>query len=98
MALAGGQADLTAISDQMVAKMTHGDWFQVDRMSAERAQVVLGRIGIGIFNREPQPVWNDDYTIALLMAGQLHAHPSGEEDLSESDERLVLRTYERFGD
>jgi asparagine synthase (glutamine-hydrolysing) len=86
--------------------MSHRDWFAVDRYVDEAHQVAIGRVGIGIFNQAPQPVWNQGRTIALVMAGEFYngaelagAVVSGQNRPSLlSDEQLALRLYEQWGE
>jgi len=44
----------------MGAQMSHREWYVDETYNDEDAEVGLGRIGIGIFNRERQPVCSED--------------------------------------
>jgi asparagine synthase (glutamine-hydrolysing) len=85
----------------MAETMRHRPWFAQERYVDEAHQVALGRIGIGIFNKTPQPVWNSTRTIALVMAGEFynrHELNGNEADKSLSDEQFALNLYEQFGE
>lgn len=57
--------------DRMGRAMAHRDWFVVEHWADDTGAVGLGRVGIGIFNRAPQPVWSADGAHALVLAGEL---------------------------
>ncbi|MBZ0277136.1 MAG: hypothetical protein K8I60_13380 [Anaerolineae bacterium] len=73
--------------------MSHRPWYVVESAVTANHSAGLGRIGIGIFNRKPQPVWNTAHTIALMMAGEVYL-PDQDQSL---DETAVLELYEQFG-
>jgi asparagine synthase (glutamine-hydrolysing) len=79
--------------------MTHRPWYQVDLLHDQSRGIGLGRIGIGIFNQAPQPVWTADRNVALLMAGELYNRQAlGQESQAlNSDEQLILTLYEQLG-
>jgi asparagine synthase (glutamine-hydrolysing) len=63
--------------------------------------LAMGRIGIGIFNAAPQPVWNATRTVALVMAGEFYnREPLSKDGAHEarSDEQMALALYEKLGD
>ena len=74
--------------------MTHRDWYVVEHYVDTQAHMGVGRIGIGIFNPKPQPVWNQEHTVAVVMAGEFY---SVERSADESDEALALRLYQSKG-
>jgi asparagine synthase (glutamine-hydrolysing) len=82
--------------DRMGQSMLHRDWYAVDSWSQVGPAVGLGRIGIGIFNRHIQPVWNAARSHALVMSGEIvrpkHGTVSG-----QTDEQVVLSLYETHG-
>jgi asparagine synthetase B (glutamine-hydrolysing) len=68
----GQQIDICTLTDKMAAIMSHREWFVADHFVDHKSGVALGRIGIGIFNKGPQPVWNASHTVALVMAGEFY--------------------------
>ncbi len=76
----------------MAQTMCHYPWCQIDTITENK--IGLGRIGIGIFNARPQPIWNATQTIALFMAGEIYLPNS----LVPISEELVLARYEQFGE
>lgn len=95
----GAHDDLAGRLSAMGAALAHHEWFMVDHEVCVPGQVGLGRAGIGIFNRGPQPVWNADRTIALVLVGEFELLDSSGPGLPDAvpDEVLALALYERFG-
>lgn len=90
------QKNLLATMGQV---MSHRPWYQVDYYCDETQGIGLGRIGIGIFNKATQPIWNADKTVALVMAGELYNRDSfNKNGQSNSDEQIVLNLYMQLGD
>jgi asparagine synthase (glutamine-hydrolysing) len=82
---------------RMADSISHRDWYVIE--TAVHQQVGLGRVGIGIFNRLPQPIWNAAGTVALVMAGEFYntrdVHPTDKP--FTSDEATALILYEQNG-
>jgi asparagine synthase (glutamine-hydrolysing) len=95
---ASSQAD--CLINKMAKAMAHRPWFMTDHMVDEPQGIAIGRIGIGVFNPMPQPVWNATRTIALVMAGEFYNRdeldPQGRYH-AEPDERFALALYEQSG-
>ena len=76
------------------AQLSHRAWMVAEHWADPTLNLALGRLGLGIFNRAPQPVWNAARTVALVMAGEFYtARPSG----ADTDEQAALALYERHG-
>lgn len=91
---------LSCLANKMATAMAHRPWVMTDRVADEQQGVALGRVGIGLFNPTPQPVWNATRTIALVMAGELYnrdeLNPQGARRV-EPDEQFALALYEQLG-
>lgn len=91
---------------QMGAKMSHREWYVVETHSDKDAGVGLGRIGIGIFNQERQPICSEDQNLMVFLSGEFHNAAKLRHDLKakghrfrdDSDLELVLRLYEEKGE
>jgi asparagine synthase (glutamine-hydrolysing) len=91
--------EVEALIEQMGACLSHRAWYIAEHFADRARNVALGRVGIGIFNRGSQPVWNAARTIALVMAGELYAVEGDETpDPALSDEQRALALYEKRGD
>lgn len=92
------QGDETGILiRQMASSLHHRPWFVNETWVDEHDRCALGRIGIGIFNRPAQPVWNRDRTVALVMAGEIYNSDQVDLGDGDSDEDCALRLYETYG-
>lgn len=91
--------------ETVVSRLSHRPWYQADTWSSDHAPIGLGRISIGIFNREAQPVCSDDGRLIVFMSGELMNAAEVRRYLSTSrqipadapDSLLVLYAYERDG-
>lgn len=91
---------LRPLTEKMAASLAHRSWFATDHFVEEEKGVALGRVGIGIFNKMPQPVWNSSNTIALVMAGEFYNHAELDQEglhKAETDEQFALSLYEQYG-
>lgn len=90
--------DTRGLANEIARVMAHCSWHIAEYISESNCAVGLGRIGIGIFNKTAQPVWNATRTIALMMAGEFYDTPlTPPNAASGSDEQLALLCYEREG-
>jgi asparagine synthase (glutamine-hydrolysing) len=93
------QIDIQTLTKKMSDAMSYCQWHVSEYFVDEFQSVALGHIGIGIFNKESQPVWNPSGTVALVMAGELYNRDVlGSNRTSESDEQFVLARYESQGE
>ncbi|MEW6403723.1 MAG: asparagine synthase-related protein [Chloroflexota bacterium] len=93
------QVHIDNIVNTMAKAMSHRDWFVAESFVDDEYHLALGRIGIGIFNKMSQPVWNSSSTVALVMAGEFYDTNSSQQNTSAgSDEYIALALYESLGD
>ena len=64
--------DVDALTDEMARAMSHREWFVTDHLVDRTRNLSIGRIGIGIFNRERQPVYSEDQSLVIFLSGELH--------------------------
>lgn len=83
------------------ATISHRPWYVADTWSAETLPVGLGRSGIGIFNREPQPLASGDRRLIIFMSGELYNAADLRRSLggqpADTDILLVLHAFEQYG-
>jgi asparagine synthase (glutamine-hydrolysing) len=102
----GRQMDVRPLIDKMAAVMSHRDWFVADRFVDHGCNLAIGRIGIGIFNRERQPICSKDQNLMIFLSGEFYGTTELCHDLKakghrfrdDSDLELVLRLYEEKGE
>jgi asparagine synthase (glutamine-hydrolysing) len=87
---------------QMVDSITHEPWYKVDRYVNPPFHVA--RVHLGIFNPEPQPVFNEDRTLCLFMDGKVYGYDEDKKRLegehhfsADSDPEFCLHLYEELG-
>lgn len=88
----------------MAQALKHEDWYQV-YLYADEA-VGLGRVSLGILNPEPQPIWNEDHTLCIVMEGEVYGYEDEKRRLIErghrfavgNDVEYVLHLYEEYGE
>lgn len=80
--------------DAMGDAMSHGAWHVVENAVILEDRAGLGRIGIGVFNANPQPVWNPGRTVAVVLAGEVYDGNQPDAPLNEPD---ILALYAQFG-
>lgn len=93
-----GKIEITALADKMALALRHRDWFMVEHVADQDECVAIGRVGIGLFNKVPQPLWNANATVAIVMAGEIYK-VDGTEKLEgrQSPEQLALELYAQAG-
>lgn len=65
----------------------------------------LGRAHLGIFNPQPQPIFNEDSTICIMMDGEIYDYQDLKEELVskghtfsiDNDPEFILHLYEEYG-
>lgn len=93
-----GESGITSLADKMALALRHRDWFMVEHVADQDERAAIGRVGIGLFNKAPQPVWNANHTVAVVMAGEIYK-VDGVEKLEggQSPEQLALELYAQAG-
>ena len=94
--------------DSLMANMAHAlahkDWHQTNIY--HDSSVGLGRVSLGILNPQPQPIWNEDESIAIIMEGELFDYEVLKEQLISrghqfrvnNDAEFALHLYEEYGE
>jgi len=94
-----GASHVRELAGRMTDSLSNGPGVVCDVHIDVSRGLALGRTGIGVFNPGPQPVWNNDRTVAVVMCGELYARtglePKGHAGL---DEDRVLAAYMAWGD
>ena len=89
---------------EMAQALEPENLFQVDLY--QDAEIGLGRVSLGILNPETQPIWNEDKSLCLVMAGELYDYEDLRQFLVErghrfqinNDAEFLLHLYEEFGE
>ena len=91
---------------KMAESMCHEDFYKKDLFHEAPVPFVAARVHLNIVNKVPQPIYNENRTILIIMDGELHARHDPRERLrlaghiigSDSDAELLLHLYEEVGE
>lgn len=78
----------------MAAALKEEAWYRVDLYREDG--VGLGRVSLGLVDPEPQPVWNEDHTVCLVMEGEVFDYQDQKQRLSDSGHRFASETAAEF--
>ena len=95
--------ELGQLLAQMAQALKHEQWYRVDVYQGDG--VGLGRVGLGIVNPEPQPIWNEDGSLCIIMEGEVFDYGDEKRRLLErghrfsvdNDAEYVLHLFEELG-
>jgi len=87
----------------MANAMKDHNWYQVDLYYGE--ELGLGRASLGLSNPEPQPIWNEDKTLCIIMEGELYDYQALKQELItrghcfhiDNDAEFMLHLFEEYG-
>jgi asparagine synthase (glutamine-hydrolysing) len=99
-------ADVPRLLQAMGRRMAHRSWYVVEAEHDAGRGVGLGRVGIDIFNRKPQPVCSQDGGLVVWLCGELYNGAALRAELERetgepvdgSDAGLVMALYRTTGD
>jgi asparagine synthase (glutamine-hydrolysing) len=88
--------------DRMIASVRHEEWYRTDRYVDPPFNIA--RVHLGIFNPQPQPVFNEDGSLCLFMEGKIYGYEEEKRRLEEkhrfafhNDPEFCLHLYEEQG-
>ena len=81
-----GKYDLKKLVSQMSESIKHNDSQTVHYYVDEQEGIALGRVCTGILNPEPQPIFNEDRSLAIVMEGEIF-------DYEDEKRRLIANGY-----
>ncbi len=88
--------------DRMVGSVKHEEWYRTDRYVEPPFSVA--RVHLGIFNPQPQPVFNEDRSLCLFMEGRVYGYDEEKRRLEgkhrfslHNDPEFCLHLYEEKG-
>jgi len=89
---------------RMAQAIRNKDWYQQDLYTG--GHVGLGRVHLGLLNPEPQPIWNEDETLCIVMEGEVYDYQDEKQQLIargyhfqvDNDAEFVLHLFEEVGE
>jgi len=89
--------------DKMVSSIMHESWYRIDKCSSSFFSI--GRVHLGTFNPEPQPIFNENRTLSIFFDGEIYDYNHEMEYLKtrghkfyvNNDAEFCLHLYEEQG-
>jgi asparagine synthase (glutamine-hydrolysing) len=95
--------DIKDLLLKMCQVIQHEKWYKTDTFIDKK--LGLGRVHLGIFNPESQPIFNQDKTLCIIMEGEIYNYQNMKEECIakgkkiyfNNDPELILHLYEEYG-
>lgn len=95
---------LYSLLEQMCQTLKHEPWYRIETHVSGPA--ALGRVSLGVVNTDPQPVFNEEGNLCIVMEGELYETQPLRQALTTrghqltvgNDADLLLHLYEEFGE
>lgn len=86
--------------DRMINSIKHEDFYRIDQHV--NTHLGIARVHLGIFNPEPQPIFNEDKSVYIFMDGKIYGYEEEIKKLkgkheTSSDPVFCLQSYEEYG-
>jgi len=89
--------------EHMISSLMHEEWYQIDKYLDSFFGVA--RVHLGIFNPEPQPIFNEDKSLCIFMDGKIYDYKKEMNELKVkghkfsycNDPEFCLHLYEEYG-
>ena len=88
--------------DQMANSIKHEEFHKIDKYF--NPEFGVARVHLGIFNPEPQPIFNEDKSLCIFMDGKIYGYEEEMNDLKDkheikvgNDPEFCLHLYEEYG-
>lgn len=100
------EQDNTLNIEKLLPKMCdiikYEDWYKTDTYLDKN--IGMGRVSLGILNPEPQPIFNENKTLCIMMEGEIYDYTDLKEDLISkghiflvnNDPEFILHFYEEY--
>lgn len=91
---------------EMTESMRHEDFYGTDIHNEGTLPFVASRMHLNILNKEPQPIYNEERSLLVMMDGELYVPEgltermrcAGHDIKTDSDAELLLHLYEEQGE
>jgi len=90
--------------EHMISSIKHEEWYQIDKY--HDSLFGIARVHLGIFNSEPQPIFNEDKSLCIFMDGKIYDYDeeliklkdNGHKFNIVNDPEFCLHLYEEYGE
>lgn len=94
--------DTESLLAQMCQIIKHESWYKTYTFSDK--SISMGRVSLGILNPEPQPIFNEDKSMCIIMEGEIYDSQNLKEELISkghnfsvnNDPEFVLHLYKEY--
>lgn len=92
------------LSEHMISSIRHEEWYRIDKYLD--SFFCIARVHLGIFNPEPQPIFNEDKSLCIFMDGKIYDYnkeylklkAKGHKFNILNDPEFCLHLYEEYGE
>ena len=89
--------------EHMISSIRHEEWYRIDKN--HDSLFGIARVHLGIFNPEPQPIFNEDKSLCIFMDGKIYdcdeelikLKAKGHKFNNANDPEFCLHLYEEYG-
>lgn len=89
---------------EMSKAIKHEKWYKIDKFISDK--IGLSRVSLGVLNPEPQPIFNEDSSLCIMMEGELYDYADLKKDLKSkghkfsinNEPEFILHLYEEHGE
>ncbi len=89
--------------ENMINSLKHSKEYKVDQYKKE--SFAIARVHLGIFNPEPQPIFNEDKSLCIFMDGKIYGYKekilelkqAGHKFKVNNEPEFCLHSYEEYG-
>lgn len=99
----GAIVNSEGLLEDMISSMKHKEEYKVDKYN-NVPSFGIARVHLGIFNPEPQPIFNEDKSLCIFMDGKIYDYEKEMRKLREKHEIVIdndpefcLHSYEECG-
>lgn len=98
--------NVSELISRIAKAIKHEEWHVVHSYIDRDQTVGLGRVDTGILNPQPQPIFNEDKSLAIIMEGEVFDYQDLKQELikkehrftANNDPEFVLHLYEELGE
>jgi len=91
--------------ESMINSVMHENWYLVDSYIDEPT-LAVGRVHLGVFNPESQPIFNEDGSLIIVMDGEIYDYHKVKKNLElkghkfkvGNDPEFILHLFEEYGE
>lgn len=80
--------------DKMLSSIKHENWYKTDKCNG--AFFSIGRVHLGTFNSEPQPIFNENKSLCIFFDGKIYGYNNKMEELKRKGHKFHINNDAEF--